>query len=397
MIRYTAMLFTMLILAGCNQQSANAPEAASTPEAADNETPMPTDEPKAGLTAGQFEFPSIPTIVVPQIIGIGEAQKAMETSLDELLKAVDGITIQPARCTPDNALVTDAGITEVTGDGTVNQISKLGVFEMKPDGSGHAVIEGGVFEVNADGTGSIVRDTEVITYEGQGQGNYVRDGLVIELDGKGGGTQTGEYGVIQNAGDGSGNYSGDIGVVEINADGSGSWSGPKGVITNNGDGTGTIGTKTVAMAPIPPVAPAPKFPSIDRFVPKQPTCGILITLDDRVLFDFDKSTLRVEASVVLDDLSKALQDAALKNSSLEIRGHTDSKGSDDYNQTLSEARANAVMNALKAGKLSQTMSAEGFGESKPVASNERKNTKGELIDDPAGRQRNRRVEIFVRN
>ena len=76
---------------------------------------------------------------------------------------------------------------------------------------------------------------------------------------------------------------------------------------------------------------------------------------------------------------------------MEIRGHTDAKGSDDYNQGLSERRANAVMAALRERGAAAQASARGFGETQPVAPNE---VAGK--DNPGGRQLNRRVEIFVR-
>jgi len=76
---------------------------------------------------------------------------------------------------------------------------------------------------------------------------------------------------------------------------------------------------------------------------------------------------------------------------MEIRGHTDAKGSDDYNQNLSERRAQAVLAALRERGSATDASAHGYGETQPVAANE---VNGK--DNPGGRQLNRRVEIFVR-
>ncbi len=73
-------------------------------------------------------------------------------------------------------------------------------------------------------------------------------------------------------------------------------------------------------------------------------------------------------------------------SDLLILGHTDSVGTDDYNQRLSERRAESVRAYLVQQKIPPTaVDAEGFGESRPVASNA----------TPAGRQQNRRVELVV--
>ena len=71
---------------------------------------------------------------------------------------------------------------------------------------------------------------------------------------------------------------------------------------------------------------------------------------------------------------------------MEVEGHTDSVGSDAYNQKLSEQRSATVLDYLvKQGLQSTAITAKGFGKTLPVASN----------DDAAGRQRNRRVEMIV--
>ena len=143
------------------------------------------------------------------------------------------------------------------------------------------------------------------------------------------------------------------------------------------------------MPPLPRVPPAGRFPPLKKFAPPGAPCGFVITLADQVLFDFDKSDIRPEASDVLDVLAKALQQVASRT--VEIHGHTDAKGDDSYNQALSERRAQAVLSALQARTPLAHASFEGFGESRPVAPN---TVAG--ADNPAGRRRNRRVEIFVR-
>ena len=118
-------------------------------------------------------------------------------------------------------------------------------------------------------------------------------------------------------------------------------------------------------------------------------CGYVISLDDQVLFDFDQATIRPDASNILTELAAALKQ--ITASAIEIRGHTDSKGSDEYNQTLSENRALAVLKALQQQAQFSHIEAHGYGESKPVAPNE---IDGK--DSPSNRQLNRRVEIFVK-
>jgi outer membrane protein OmpA-like peptidoglycan-associated protein len=118
---------------------------------------------------------------------------------------------------------------------------------------------------------------------------------------------------------------------------------------------------------------------------KQTSRGTVITLKD-VLFAFGKATLQPGAERILDQLAAALKDAP--DRPIQVEGFTDSVGSEEYNQVLSERRAEAVREALLVrGVDPSRIAVRGFGESYPVASN----------DDSAGRQLNRRVEIVVAN
>jgi len=111
--------------------------------------------------------------------------------------------------------------------------------------------------------------------------------------------------------------------------------------------------------------------------------GLIVNLSD-VLFDVGKSTLKPGAREKLAKISGiVVSHPGLK---LEVEGHTDSTGSEEFNQTLSEQRANAVREFLiQQGVNQASVTARGFGESQPVASNE----------TAAGRQQNRRVEMVV--
>lgn len=114
---------------------------------------------------------------------------------------------------------------------------------------------------------------------------------------------------------------------------------------------------------------------------KQTDRGLVMTLSD-VLFDTGRSTLKPGADRDLDRLAQALKDNS--NTRVMIEGHTDSVGSDSFNEVLSQRRAQAVADALRTrGVSSERYEAKGLGKSFPVASN----------DTPAGRQQNRRVEI----
>jgi OOP family OmpA-OmpF porin len=347
----------------------------------------------AGLSAGDLEFPVIPQILVPSLVGSSEAQKSLESSMKSLLDPIAGIRVRPANCATDGALVNESGYTNVDAAGNLQRVGGDGVFDIGADGSGLAVGGHGVVEVNKDGSGSVVNDAGVFEVKADGAGSYVGEYGTIELDGKGGGSWTGEFGVIENHGDGSGSWVGSEGTIEIHANGSGKWiGGPDGIVENRGDGTGTVGApgREVKMAAIAPLPPAGKFPLLDKFKPSGAPCGFVITLNDAVLFDFDKSEIRPDAAEVLDTLGTALN--KVKASGMEVRGHTDAKGSDDYNQSLSERRAQVVVQALRDRGSAASASAKGFGESQPVAPNELNGK-----DNPSGRQLNRRVEIFVRS
>ncbi len=113
-----------------------------------------------------------------------------------------------------------------------------------------------------------------------------------------------------------------------------------------------------------------------------------------VLFDFDRADLRPEAEAVPLDLAAQVR-TKLRRPRLEVEGHTDSRGSEEYNQKLSERRAEAVRAWLlrKGGFPAAAVSTRGVGERRPVAANERPDGS----DDPIGRQKNRRVEILARS
>jgi len=128
-----------------------------------------------------------------------------------------------------------------------------------------------------------------------------------------------------------------------------------------------------APVPVPPPAPAPKPVIIEKG--RQ-------TLN--VEFDFDKSTIKKGYFDDIDALVKVMKDYPDLN--VVIEGHTDSVGTDVYNKKLSQRRADAVKKYMvESGINANRVKAQGFGESKPIASNKTKE----------GRQKNRRVEAAV--
>jgi OOP family OmpA-OmpF porin len=111
-------------------------------------------------------------------------------------------------------------------------------------------------------------------------------------------------------------------------------------------------------------------------------CPIKATL--RIHFDVDKATIRPESMSKVEHFAEFL--IANKGSNVKITGHTDSDADDDYNMVLSEKRANAVMQKLiELGVSPNRLSAEGKGESMPIASNATQ----------AGKSLNRRIEVTL--
>jgi outer membrane protein OmpA-like peptidoglycan-associated protein len=112
--------------------------------------------------------------------------------------------------------------------------------------------------------------------------------------------------------------------------------------------------------------------------------GIQVTFDSGILFDFDSYNLRPEAREHLTNLATSLNEYS--DSEVLIVGHTDSSGADEYNQGLSENRANAAGTYLiRAGVAPSRVKMTGLGETEPVASN----------DSEGGMQQNRRVEVAI--
>ena len=110
---------------------------------------------------------------------------------------------------------------------------------------------------------------------------------------------------------------------------------------------------------------------------------LVLTLGD-VLFDTAQATLKAGADRTLDRLASFMMEYPERQ--VAIEGHTDSRGSDDYNRDLSKRRADSVRDALvDRGVQAQRIRSVGLGEAYPVAGN----------DTAGGMQQNRRVEIVI--
>lgn len=125
---------------------------------------------------------------------------------------------------------------------------------------------------------------------------------------------------------------------------------------------------------------------------KERESEIQVELSGDVLFDFNKWDIRPDAEDSLRKIGDLIK--AYQSPEVIIAGHTDAKGAHDYNQVLSEKRANSVKNWLceQVGIESQRMKTIGYGESRPIAPNSHPDTS----DNPEGRQKNRRVEMVIK-
>lgn len=178
------------------------------------------------------------------------------------------------------------------------------------------------------------------------------------------------------------------------------WRGTDGTVWKNGTNeycwrdnfwtpaTGVQGCDGVP-APVSPAAPAPAAPAATPAAPA-PAPVIVAPATEKVsfaadaFFDFDKTALKPEGKAKLDDLAEKIKGLNLE--AVISVGHTDSVGSDAYNEKLSVKRADAVKSYLAGkGVDASKIYAEGKGEKQPVADNKSSD----------GRAKNRRVEIEV--
>jgi outer membrane protein OmpA-like peptidoglycan-associated protein len=140
-----------------------------------------------------------------------------------------------------------------------------------------------------------------------------------------------------------------------------------------------------------PVAPPPppfkaEFKAVEVI---KSQCEERLRVGSDFLFDFDRADVRPEADEALAEVAQRIE-AVQKR--VVVEGHTDGKGTDGYNQALSERRAAAVRTALiERGTPGDQLLIHGYGKSRPIAPNEQPDGS----DDPEGRQKNRRVEVVI--
>lgn len=345
-----------------------------------------------GYAPGQI--PEIPAIVLPEL-GISE-NPAAKITLDKTkaLSSVPGITVTPVRV-ENNQIQRGSTVMQLGSNGEGQY--KDGNLTVQTDGNGagqYVDAERGItIQRDDDGSGQYLDSKQGISLQvdDDGAGSYKDDrygiSLMVDDDGEGLYTNT-QNGVTVTADDDAMSYRAGKVRITQKKDGSGSYSDAESglKIENDGKGKATVtkGTQkaTVDAAPLGTLPRLPRLGAVPA-VPSLEANSLLITLDSGVLFDVDKYDLRPEAQETLNQLAKLLTEAGI--TAFEIDGHTDSNADDAYNQTLSENRANAVKEYLKAQGVTAEITTQGYGESRPVATNE----------TAEGRQQNRRVEIII--
>ncbi len=337
------------------------------------------------------EIPAIPIIEVPTVPSYSEEQEKIFNALEEKINSIPGVSLKPATCkngkiayvseflvTDGNSSVTntDEGSSVIGKDGSGVLNSDGANVVVKADGSGVLNKDGLTVVVRADGSGTVSDDDKGIsltrTHDGTGSYESESESIVIESEYKG--VYKGpNYSLIYSDKDKAQYSSEELSIII---------SGGKAIITK-GDVTATVDAKPLSKVPL-----IGKIPRLDKLKQKN-ICGVRIVFDDSILFDFDKFDLRPEGKEVIKKVVDVVDKVNIK--SIGVYGHTDSIGSDEYNQKLSENRANAVKNYAMELNVKSKINAKGFGESMPVAPN--KNSDGS--DNPSGRQANRRVEFFI--
>ena len=344
-----------------------------------------------------YALGEIPAISIPEIpnLSVSENPDAKITlDMAKKISSVPGITISPVKV-EDSNIVGGSYSMQIgkNGDGQYSDKNK----SVQTDGNGAGQYEDDKVTIqrDEDGAGQYINKVTGVTLQvdKDGAGQYIdeKNDLSIQVNKDETGLYTNKKNNVTiyvnendvryvstniemvNNGDGSGTYTDKSKNLVIENDGKG-----KAKITFNGQTTEVDAKPLEKPGKLAKLEMVPPVPSIEAN-------SLLITLDSAVLFDVDKYDVRVhpEAEEVLKNLAIVLKEMDVKN--FEIDGHTDSDGSDEYNQVLSEKRANSVKNFLVSQGVTAEITTKGYGESKPVASN----------DTAEGKQKNRRVEIII--
>ena len=325
-----------------------------------------------------YALGEIPPITAPEMpdLSVKENPNAKITlDMTEKISAIPGINVTPVRIENGNILGGDYSLQN--GENSEGEYTDENLtIKRNKDGSGEYTNKetGVTLQVDAQGSGQYLDDKNKVSFQiaADGTGVYKdeNDDVTITIA-ENSSTYTKGNITVKNNDDGSGTYNDKDKDLLIENDGKG-----KAIITLKGKSTEVEAKPLEKPEKFPKLKMVPPVPSIEAN-------SLLITLDSGILFDVDKYDLRPEAERALASLAVVLKEADVK--AFQIDGHTDSDASDEHNQVLSENRANAVKNFLAAQGLTAEISINGYGESRPIASN----------DTAEGKQKNRRVEIII--
>ena len=325
-----------------------------------------------------YALGEIPPITAPEMpdLSVKENPNAKITlDMTEKISAIPGINVTPVRIENGNILGGDYSLQN--GENSEGEYTDENLtIKRNKDGSGEYTNKetGVTLQVDAQGSGQYLDDKNKVSFQiaADGTGVYKdeNDDVTITIA-ENSSTYTKGNITVKNNDDGSGTYNDKDKDLLIENDGKG-----KAIITLKGKSTEVEAKPLEKPEKFPKLKMVPPVPSIEAN-------SLLITLDSGILFDVDKYDLRPEAEEVLKNLAIVLKEADIK--AFEIDGHTDSDASDEHNQVLSEKRANAVKNFLTSQGTAAEITIKGYGESRPIASN----------DTPEGKQKNRRVEIVI--
>lgn len=342
-----------------------------------------------------YALGEIPAITAPEMpdLSVTENPDAKITlDMTKKISSVPGISVTPVKVENSNIVGGDYSMQiGKNGDGQFTDKDKTVQTDGK--GAGQYTDENVTIQRNEDGSGQYTNKITGVTLQvdAQGEGQYLDEKNKISF--QIGADGTGVYKDENNdttitIGENNSTYTKGNITIENNGDGSGTYNDKDKELLIENDGKGkaviTLKGKTTEVEAKPLEKPE-KFPKL-KMVPPVPSIeanSLLITLDSGILFDVDKYDVRPEAAEVLKNLATVLKEADIK--AFEIDGHTDSDASDEHNQVLSENRANAVKNFLTSQGLTAEITINGYGESRPIATN----------DTPEGKQKNRRVEIII--
>ncbi|GAA4978285.1 OmpA family protein [Kineococcus glutinatus] len=362
-----------------------APEVARTP-------PPPSTSPGTAEATGTGEStaealarlrqrvtpPALPSFTVPTDVLTGAEDRRVAERLQVPPGLYRGIAVLDARCDDaGGARAADAG-RPLTG----------------PEGRASARDGDVRVTVGGDGTGVYDAPGLHVAVLAGGAGVY-DDGtarLAVQADGSGTWTAGGVRSFVRA--DGSGTFRDPAVRLWVDPGGAGGYDGPEGRVTvDAAGGTGGDADPAFAAAVAQLVAEGlPRFPPappVVRVAPAGRTCGTVVRLDAGVLFALDSAGVREDGAALLDRVAGLLRE--LGSPAVDVVGHTDASGTEEHNQVLSERRAAAVADHLAAlGVPRASLHPGGRGEREPLR------PAADGAPDPAAAQRDRRVELVLR-